>query len=228
MHRVSYFYQFPGSTGGGEDDPLRLGSFRGRSLQRRRLLGQHSDERAVELFRAPLNQASSSMPMSLFHSSDGSNHYDKEPRVKSLRVVRLRDQKVCTLIRREDNWYDEENFDPLEDSPPTVLINEFDVSADRVVEGEVEGEVQGDPYRIPSKMLEILFDVRWQTCRRESHLLVRKDEHPEGISEVASVLDFQVDILLRCRKRSYDPDYGEVHPIACMSQLGLFLSRLFS
>ena len=66
-----------------EDGALQLGSFQGRSLQRRRLLGSDSDQRAVELFHTPLHMSTpvSASPMSFFYSSDGTMHYDKQPRV---------------------------------------------------------------------------------------------------------------------------------------------------
>ena len=77
-----------------------------------------------------------------------------------LRVVRLRDQKVCTLTHA-DRWDDEEEV-PYFGTYGRALINEFDVSADRPNQGQggAEAEVEGDPFRLPSKMLEILFDVR--------------------------------------------------------------------
>ena len=42
------------------------------------------------------------------------------------------------------------------------------------------------------------------------------------------MLDFQVDILLRCSQRRYDPNYGEVYRSGCAEKLGMFLTRLFS
>ena len=176
------------------------------------MVGSNSDARALELFQRPVLPVAGAGP--LFYGEDGTGRYDKKPSATLLRVVRLSDRKVRTLSR-VDRWNEYDDFEY------EYVHDEFDISSERITTRD------GEPFGLPPKVIEILFDVEHPTLRRTSHLLIRKEEHPEGVSEVASCVEFKVNVKLRVSERHYDEYYGEIVRSGAAPKLGMFLTKMF-